>query len=89
MELWNDEVKEKMLSMFDHLTPRDPKRIKRMLNIIEEIWMKHPDQRFFQLLENIFGCQKLETQCFFNKEDDVTEERLDEFLKTGMWRKRK
>lgn len=31
---------------------RDPKRIKRILTLIETLWNKAPDQRFFQLLFN-------------------------------------
>lgn len=29
---------------------RDPKRIKRMLSLIGELWKKKPDMRFFQLI---------------------------------------
>ena len=32
---------------------RDIKRIKRILKLIEKIWLKHPDLRLGQLLENM------------------------------------
>jgi len=32
---------------------RNKKRIKRILNILEEIWQNNPDQRFGQLLINL------------------------------------
>lgn len=35
---------------------RDPKRIKRMLKLIEEIWTDNPDLRLCQLLGNAFGA---------------------------------
>lgn len=30
---------------------RDPKRIDRIMNLINEIWQQHPTMRFFQLLD--------------------------------------
>ena len=34
---------------------RDPKRIKPMLKLIEEIWLRYPDLRLMQLLGNALG----------------------------------
>ena len=69
-------MKKKLEEMRNHYKLRDPKRIDRILKLIEERWKRSSDLRFFQLLESIFGCQLKRNQCFFAQEDDVTEERL-------------
>lgn len=79
------ETMDRMLNMFKHLKPRDPARIPRLLKTLEKVWLKYPDMRFFQLLENIFGCPKLRNHCFFMQEDDVTETRLKTFKESGIW----
>lgn len=71
-----ERLDEKLKEMRKHYKPRDPKRIDRILKLIEVRWKRSPDLRFFQLLEGIFGCQLKRNQCFFAQEDDVTEERL-------------
>lgn len=59
---------------------RDPKRIKRILQLVEELWNRHPDQRFGQLLENyvfIEGKRGDETSVeLYLQEDDKTEKML-------------
>ena len=52
--------------------PRDPKRIKRILNIIQRIWLTYPDLRLSQLLINAVGTQQLGHHV----EDDELEELL-------------
>lgn len=32
---------------------RDPMRIRKVLKLIEQNWIKRPDQRFFQLVQNL------------------------------------
>jgi len=57
---------------------RDPARIRRILDKLEELWIQVPDQRFCQFLYNlnfVFGIS-LE----FYKEDDVLEKNIDEAL---------
>ena len=34
---------------------RDPKRIKRILKLLQEIWTKHPDLRLTQVIGNCFN----------------------------------
>lgn len=53
---------------------RDPERIPRILNDIEEIWLHYPDMRFGQLIVNFIvqGCEN----NFFYQEDDITQEKL-------------
>jgi hypothetical protein len=53
---------------------RDKNRIKRILNLIEEIWKENPDQRFGQLLIN-FGIVADDFNTWHN-EDDILEEHL-------------
>ena len=61
---------------------RDPGRISRILDLLEEVWILYPDMRLGQLIENIYGCQRNDPNCIFNREDDEIEEMLKEFLKT-------
>ena len=63
---------------------RDPERIDRILSHIGKIWKHSPDQRFFQLLAQIFG--PFSTQYapdFFGKEDGTTEEQLEKIINQG------
>jgi len=55
---------------------RDPKRIEEILVTLGHIWMKHPDQRFCQLLFNIGLAQDL-----FYLEDDKLQVMLDKVKK--------
>jgi hypothetical protein len=55
---------------------RDPKRIKRILNKIEECWNKYPDFRLGQLLIN--ATQK---DILYYFEDDDLEVAIDAFDK--------
>ncbi len=69
---------------------RDPKRIQRISAKLAELWRLHPDQRFFQLVENYIvpvsrmyhepGDGSAVLMFMFNLEDDVLERRLDELL---------
>ena len=45
---------------------RDPKRIVRILKLVGEIWIKDPNMRLCQLIQNCFG-----TDDIYYKEDDV------------------
>jgi hypothetical protein len=60
---------------------RDPERISRILKKLETLWLRHPDQRLGQLLENyIFFEGKRGDQtsvALFYQEDDSTEIILD------------
>ncbi len=42
---------------------RDPARIKILLAALEKHWNKAPDQRLFQLLENLIPCQIMCNYC--------------------------
>ena len=61
---------------------RNPERINRILNLIDDIWIKNPDLRLFQLL--IAGGlvnlpHRYTTGGLFNYEDDTLEKNLVEF----------
>ena len=60
---------------------RDPKRIKRILEMLEELWSKpsNADMRFGQLLENYVFTMIREKGIWF-QEDDITEEMLEYYL---------
>lgn len=69
---------------------RDPKRIKPMLNLIEEIWIKAPDLRLMQLLLNAIGSstiintkQKFSVKVYdhYNTEDHYVLEQLQKTYK--------
>ncbi len=57
---------------------RDKKRIPRILNKIKRLWLRSPDQRFYQMLINkgIIPDSQL-----WNIEDDIVEKEIDRLLK--------
>ena len=57
---------------------RDPKRIDRILKLIERYWKNSPDQRFGQLLINL-GIANDEIRLCTNEDND-----LEEYLKKYM-----
>lgn len=60
---------------------RDPERINRICEKLRLLWLKHPDQRLGQLLENyVFGCERQHKRCIFHIEDDITEKQLQKVL---------
>jgi len=56
---------------------RDKKRIKRILKLLQKIWLTMPDQRFGQLLINL-GIADDSMRLWIN-EDDGMEEYLTKF----------
>ena len=68
---------------------RDKERIKRVLGLIEKIWSKWSDMRFYQLLINIgVYPDKIDGASMWNVEDDLTEKYLTEVYKK-MFRRKK
>ena len=59
---------------------RDIKRIDKILNQLKHLWMRFPDQRLGQLLDNYVFGYKLDSHLF-HIEDDVVEDRLNEIIK--------
>lgn len=57
---------------------RDPKRIDRILKLIEKIWKKHPGLRLCQLIGNCF-----ETGDNYAQKDELLEKKLKEKYKEG------
>ncbi len=57
---------------------RDPERINRILNLVDWIWNKYPDQRLFQLLSNsiLMATDKREMGNSFYLEDELLEDYL-------------
>lgn len=53
---------------------RDPRRIKRVLALLEKEWQKVPDWRLGQLIENI--ARELGWNDAFYMEDDVLQKEL-------------
>ena len=62
---------------------RNIKRIKPIIEKLEEIWNIHPDQRFGQLLGNVIGDISSEEKLgdIFFPEDDEWLEYLDNYIK--------
>lgn len=56
---------------------RDPKRIKRILTLVESTWEKYPDLRLCQLIGNCISAG----DNFYSIEDDDLEARLKEVYK--------
>lgn len=57
---------------------RDPKRIKTILNLLEEVWVKTPDQRFGQFMIN---NGLMDDGRLWHIEDDKWEEHIRGLLK--------
>jgi len=56
---------------------RDPKRIPRIMDLLQTEWEKHPDLRFGQLIYNLLdGIWDTTEVWFFLLEDDLMEQRL-------------
>ena len=59
---------------------RDIKRIDKILNQLKHLWMRFPDQRLGQLLDNYIFGYKLDSHLF-HVEDYIVEDRLNEIIK--------
>ena len=60
---------------------RDPARIKRICEKLEQAWIEKPDQRFGQFIINyVYDRFKNDKRVFYT-EDEVIEQRIEEFLK--------
>lgn len=57
---------------------RDPKRIARIIDLIETGWKKVPDWRLCQFISNLHGTGP---QDIFHTEDDALEAGLKKFIK--------
>ena len=66
---------------------RELARIKKILNLIEELWMLNPDQRFGQMLIN-YGVVADDIRVWTN-EDDKFEDYLKQLLKSRRVKKAK
>lgn len=55
---------------------RDPARIDRMLEVLREVWNKHPDLRLGQIVEVARSNGGLDRTSTFYVEDDALEEGL-------------
>lgn len=61
---------------------RDPKRIDEITGLLNKVWHKYPDMRFWQLLLNIAWSDKRIDLWYF--EDDKAEAALDKVNKEGL-----
>ncbi len=62
-------------------TYRDPKRIKKICQLLEIAWSRYPDQRLGQFLLNyVFGSIGRDSHIY-HKEDDLIESLLKECIK--------
>lgn len=62
-------------------TYRDPKRIKRVCQLLENAWSRYPDQRLGQFLLNyVFGSIGRDSHIY-HKEDDLIQSLLEEYIK--------
>ena len=52
---------------------RDPKRIDRILKLIEKAWKKYPDLRLGQLLVDALP-KKFEDNVFYYEDDDLEDD---------------
>ena len=59
---------------------RDIKRIDKILDQLKHLWMRFPDQRLGQLLDNYIFGYKSDSHLFYI-EDDTVEDKLDEIIR--------
>lgn len=81
MNIRDKKAVEKAVKKVFNKPPRNPKRILKILKLIEKIWLKDPDLRLCQLIENCFKFPFSEVghnHCLYNKEDEELERRLKE-----------
>lgn len=60
---------------------RNPERINRMTELINKIWHKYPDMRFWQIINILEFPEELRGKDLFYVEDDVWEEIFKNTLK--------
>lgn len=60
---------------------RNPERIDKITGLLNELWHKYPDMRFWQLLLNIAWSDKRIDLWYL--EDDAAEAALDKVNKEG------
>lgn len=64
---------------------RDPKRIPDFLERLKEVWLKNPDLRFGQLIENVFpnrpGFDKKYSRSAYFVEDENFVKIIKDFYK--------
>ncbi len=60
---------------------RDPARIEKIIDKLHFLWSKSPDMRFLQMIENLFGCHRI--NCLYYREDYLLEEKLDLVIEKG------
>ena len=63
---------------------RDPKRIDKITQLLNEIWHEYPDLRFWQLLSVIPMGKATNTPDLFFVEDDKIIEVLKEVIEEGL-----
>ena len=63
---------------------RDPKRIDEMTALLNEVWHKYPDLRFWQLLAVIPMYKVWKGNDLFYVEDDKTAEALKKMIEEGL-----
>ena len=68
---------------------RNKKRIKKILKLFEELWLEHPDMRFFQLLINYSPLINYKKSDPWFYEDDYLQEALEFQVKQIVKKKRK
>lgn len=68
------------MKMWLYGTYRDPKRIKRICELLKNAWSRCPDQRLGQFLLNyVFGSIGRDSHIY-HKEDDLIESLLEEYI---------
>lgn len=74
-----DNLLKKNCKLFNG-TPRDPKRIRIILEKFARIWAKYPDQRFYQLVDNICTRKNNDVSTFWHIEDSEFEAELNKII---------
>jgi hypothetical protein len=79
--LSNKEIEEALARNTMRGYESTPEMRKQILENLEKLWIKHPSQRFGQLLENyVFGHHIGRTPCMFHVYDEITLENIKKAL---------
>lgn len=65
----------------DYPMPRDPKRIKRILEVVRAAWEAHPDLRLSQLIMNTHDGVRDYSPLYY-REDEVLEQGIKDLYLT-------
>jgi hypothetical protein len=72
----SDEIKDNIRKAKDPL-PKDPKRISRIVKLLEKCWKKHPGLRLCQLLNCVSTTIPIGDDLFYVEDDQIEKDLIE------------